>query len=907
MMQFPNVKRILVDRRNYLKLAPVIVAKIRGDNVRYLGLDIETEDSKKHPGLIAQAKGKSIIFDIRRTVITGCSFYVDNDDEAYYLNTGHADIENRLTWEELKAILDSIPSHVQTIAHNAGYERTMFKMCGDYNLRNLLCSMYLCVTAYNPDTYNIAALPSALSRMFTSSDGGKMLMEGIVRQFSNFRPGDPLTPEQAEIFYKFAAKESDAAHSYNGVVKNISWGYSLKKAVKSWFNYDMMTFEECLRGREHMGQLTGEEVVDYGCDDAIWCLRLFHRVIAYLLDNNPDAIEAYFRQENPMVEIYSDSWCEGVRIDSEAVTKQFAVERAKAAEALRTLRDAICKLLPDNPGQWLQSPTNEWLLKTDKWYQNDGHKTYRDKILRWVCQEHGSDEQELARVGGALFEDEEDGDAIKSVKKKAPKGNVNLSHYMPVRTILYDLFEEKPIYLKGKIASDADAKGRLMERIIARIQRLKDEGVNDTSREEAKLEVMSAMFDIARIEQVMKLYLKPYRNLIDPETGRVYPTIQALLATRRTSMSYPNGQQLAKQGVSVYVRGFYLADDDDSVIASADWSSIELVLPGEFSQDPAFLDAFKQIPYKDLHSVASIGALEAWRGVSLTLEQFKEMKSSKEDVDHWYGLPLLTNQGEKMSPAKYHKWVRTKIGKVSNFNYWYSGALSSVGDTLGWTSDIMWAATEKYRQTFPVAEAWRKGVIERGSRQGFIQLPDGTIRYRLEATLQWQEIVMGFFNSFNNEAFTNFGKEFVKKQMTRAKNQLVNALIQGTCATMMKRSAIRLRKALKDGGFKARFMMPIHDEILCSVPREEIIRFLPVFRSAMVDGHQDIVKTLALNANISIGRNFEPFPGNQRGQIELDEAPEVDWLPEEVWGEKLGDEHIQKCIDHLFSQEKVAA
>lgn len=888
--------RLLVDARNFHMIAPQVIAKMQDPNIKYMGFDCETEDSRKHPGLLAQQKaknGKGIIFDIRRTVITGASMYFgDSDGVAYYFNLGHADVENRIAWDDFYKVLEARHDGLQMVCHNAVYERTVFLGVKDYLLKNLICSMYLCVTAYNTDTYNLGALPSAIM------NGIKPLIGDIVKTWSDYVPGKELTPAQADVYYKFAGKESTSAWAYNGIIKTIAWGYGLKQAVKSWFGYEMMTFEQCLRGRNHMGELTGEETYFYGCDDAIWCLRLYHKLMGWLFTENPNVIPTFFRQENPMVEVYSDAWLDGIRINHEKVAEQFEVEKRKAGEVLVKLRKACAKLLP------FPAEPNEWLMKADKWYQGEGYTKYRAKLEAWIKLKPGTVEEELSRIGGALFEDGTEEKGI-FTKKKAPAGNINLTHYMPVRTLIFDLFREKPVYSKGKIQSDADAKGRLTERITKRLEA----GEGDTEFEKAKQEVLVQMNELARIEQVMKLYLKPYQNLVDPETGRIYPLITSMLNTRRTSMQDPNGQQLAKNSASSYVRSFYLADDDDEVIVSADWSSIELVLPGEFSGDPAFLDAFSTVPYKDLHVLACKGAIKAWKGVDLSVEDLKAMKFIEEKMDDYKGLDLITHKGEKMTPADFFKYMRRDIGKVSNFNYWYSGALGSVGELLGWTSDVMWEATDGYRQTFSVGEAWRKSVIETAVATGKIQLPDHHIRYRFEATPAWAELMMSTFNAYQSRALTEFGKYFVKKMQTRAKNQAVNALIQGTSATLAKRSAVAMRRAIRESGCRARFMLLIHDELLFSVHKDDVLKFIPVFRKVMVS-HPEIVSRVLLNVSVAVGRHFEPFKGKvagHKGQIELDEAPKVHWLPKDKWEGPLDDENIQKVMDYLYDKIPEAA
>src|SRR3546814_18784740 len=84
-------------------------------------------------------------------------------------------------------------------------------------------------------------------------------------------------------------------------------------------------------------------------------------------------------------------------------------------------------------------------------------------------------------------------------------------------------------------------------------------------------EVLTSLQEMAEIEQRMKLYLTPYTQLMDPETSRVYPSVSSKLATRRLAASFPNPLQLAKQGNSTYIRSFYLADDDATLVFSAEW------------------------------------------------------------------------------------------------------------------------------------------------------------------------------------------------------------------------------------------------------------------------------------------------------------------------------------------------
>ena len=61
----------------------------------------------------------------------------------------------------------------------------------------------------------------------------------------------------------------------------------------------------------------------------------------------------------------------------------------------------------------------------------------------------------------------------------------------------------------------------------------------------------------------------------------------------------------------------------------------------------------------------------------------------------------------------------------------------------------------------------------------------------------------------------------------------INMPIQGTAADIIKIAMIRTDKALRDGGFRARAVLSVHDELLIEAPRDEVYWLVPVLREAM--------------------------------------------------------------------------
>lgn len=823
------IKSVLVDARNWNDLKAYLIARISYAGI--IGFDIETQDAERHQGLNDfMSATRKLVFDVNRTTVTGFSWYCDGDDMAYYLNLAHADIENRIPWAEARQLLDAKKPEAMWISHNAPFEITMMSKALGYELTNIICTMQMAVSAFNEDQYPIDAMRGV------RFGGLTVLLPEINRLFANCDPQN-LNEDQSELLSKVIGKASSAQHSYNGLVRDMSYGYGLKKLTKSFFNFDQTSFETVMAGREHMGQLTGDEVCAYGADDAYWCVRIFHRLLEMIAGQDPRLMDTFFEQENPMIHVFADIWKQGLRINAKAVLTRRDEERANYAQALRDLQTEIQGMLP--------FPSDPALgLLNEDWYSKNWQK-YRKRIVDWATKPLPSDPYLAVRTtAGAVS------NAWGTEQGVPRSAGPNFSHYMVMRTLMYDLPSIKPIMADGKVSSDAKARAKVkgIDSLIAKLN------------------------ELSGIEQRMKLYLTPYLQLLDPKTDRVYPVVSSKLNSRRMAASFPNPMQLAKRGESTYIRGFFLPDEDDHVVVSIDWSQIELVEIGDFSRDPGFFDAYGALPYKDLH----------WKAVADMFD--------------------ITVAEAKARPDG--KSLRTKVGKGANFNYWYSGALSTVGEAMGWSSDVMWEKTQKYRDTFPVAEQWRIDLIAEAREKGYITLPDGHRRNKFEATYAWQSLWRDRWAEVSGQGFQNFGSIFVKSITNRAGNQIVNSMIQGSCATLAKRSILRVRQMIKDKGLRARFMIPIHDELVFSVHRDDVVEFLTLTKHLMCD-HKDIIQTLPIDATASIGRTFEPYHPTKAplGQVELDEAPVLEgYLPAELEGTRLGHEHIQNVINYLFKE-----
>lgn len=871
------INSVLIDINSYNDWKQQIANEIQSSD--FIGLDIETHDDGRHDGLNRycgynpstrmKKSGKPLVFDVNRTKLCGISIYPEGYENAYYFNIEHADSDNRLEWEKVESLLNMRKANSYFVCHNLAFELTMLAKTVGYDLWPAIDTFQMAVSAWNPDQYD------RNSFMKARADGIRKFQKPLFRKSAGFDRTRKIDEDLADIIFKITAKNSTADHSYNGFVKSISPGYGLKSLVEYFFNHKMTTFEQALQGKAHMGQLTGLEVVDYGAEDAFWAVKLFRKILEWMATHNPDVIRTFFDQENVMIPIYSSIWQNGWRVDYNAITAYRDTERKEFAKVIRQLQQHVFNLLPfDN------EPNNK-LEKHEEWYRKN-YQSYRKKISDWACKKlPENDLHTCLSVRGPVSNELAEENGV------AASDGPNFSHYMPIRMLLYDLIGADLIWSDGKIQSNGDARGR----------------VRDKLSDSDQIGVVDCLAQIAGIEQLMKLYVTPYLQLTDPETGRMYPNVSSSLATRRMAASYPNPMQIAKRGEGSTVRGFFLPDEDDHVLVSLDWSAIELVDIGEKSQDPEFLRAYGSLPHQDLHAGATADILKV-EVPDLDEATFKSLKSATE----WPDIPNIERikrniKGEELPIEKAYSYWRTEIGKGANFNYWYSGFLGTIGERMGWSLDKTDVATNRYRERFMVAEQWRRSVIEDVKDRGYVTLPDHHRRYRFEATQQWFDTFTQKFVIEGMDDYNNVIRYIASKIQKRSFNQAVNSMIQGSCATLAKRSAYRIVKRIKEDGFDARFIIPIHDELVFSVHKDQVVSFIKMARHEMTN-HPDLYKHVALDASASVGLTFEPWSTKTPiGQIELMELPKIGvGTP----GAAANDNEISDIVGLLFDIKRTA-
>ena len=83
--------------------------------------------------------------------------------------------------------------------------------------------------------------------------------------------------------------------------------------------------------------------------------------------------------------------------------------------------------------------------------------------------------------------------------------------------------------------------------------------------------------------------------------------------------------------------------------------------------------------------------------------------------------------------------------------------------------------------------------------------------------------------------------------------QAMNAGIQGLAADIFKVALVNLDRALEDGGYRARLILQVHDEVILEVPPDEKATIEQLVRDVMA-GAADL--SVPLEVNLSFGDSW---------------------------------------------------
>ena len=320
---------------------------------------------------------------------------------------------------------------------------------------------------------------------------------------------------------------------------------------------------------------------------------------------------------------------------------------------------------------------------------------------------------------------------------------------------------------------------QVAEVLFERLQLPKGKRTKDGySTDEEVLETLAPLHPIPRLlleyRQAQKLksaYVDALPKLVHPETGRVHATFhQTIASTGRLSASDPSLQNIpirSEEGRAI--RRAFIAEGAKGLLASYDYSQIELRLLAHFSHDPVLSEAFRT--GGDVHTATAARLF----GVS----------------------------PEAVTPAQRSQ------AKTVNFGILYGMGAARLARELSLSRPLAAAFIDEYKKTHAGVAKYMEQMLADARERGYA-----------ETMLHRRRPLPGLRD-------THEGRR------AEAERAAINTPIQGSAADLIKVAMVKIDALLSERGLRSRLILQVHDELLFETDDGEVDVLAPLVREAM--------------------------------------------------------------------------
>ncbi|GAA1777712.1 DNA polymerase I [Streptomonospora arabica] len=275
------------------------------------------------------------------------------------------------------------------------------------------------------------------------------------------------------------------------------------------------------------------------------------------------------------------------------------------------------------------------------------------------------------------------------------------------------------------------------------------------------------------------------------EDGRIHTTYnQTVAATGRLSSVEPNLQNIpVRTDAGRRIRRAFVVGDGYSDLLTADYSQIELRIMAHLSEDASLIEAFQT--GRDFHA---------------------------EIASRVFGIGVDEVDGE----------ARARI-KAMNYGLAYGLSEYGLSQQLGITPKEAKGLMDDYFVQFGGVRDYLRAVVDRARRDGYTETMLGRRRYLPDLT------------SDN------------RHRRDMAERMALNAPIQGSAADIIKVAMLDVEAGLREGGYRSRTLLQVHDELVLEVTGEELDSARKLVSEKM-SGAYDLRVPLAVS--VGVGRDW---------------------------------------------------
>ena len=304
-------------------------------------------------------------------------------------------------------------------------------------------------------------------------------------------------------------------------------------------------------------------------------------------------------------------------------------------------------------------------------------------------------------------------------------------------------------------------------------------------------QIIKDVLNYRGLAKLKSTYIDALPEQVEESTGRVHTDyMQTVAATGRLSSNNPNLQNIPiRTERGRQVRKAFIPRDNNYLLLAADYSQIELRIIASLSEETTMIEAFKN--GEDIHA------------------------STASKV---FNVPLDEVTRDQRSNAK-----------TVNFGIIYGVSAFGLSNQTDLSRTEAKELINTYYKTYPKLRNYISDQIDFAREHGYVQTVLGRRRY-LKDINGSNAIVRG-----------------------AAERNAVNAPIQGSAADIIKIAMINIHRKLKEGDFKTKMLLQVHDELVFDVFKPELEDLQVMIKTEMENAYELLVP---LDVELGIGTNW---------------------------------------------------
>ena len=304
-------------------------------------------------------------------------------------------------------------------------------------------------------------------------------------------------------------------------------------------------------------------------------------------------------------------------------------------------------------------------------------------------------------------------------------------------------------------------------------------------------QIIADILEWRSYNKLKSTYVDSLPNEVNSKTGRIHTVYsQAVAATGRLSSNNPNLQNIPiRTERGREVRKAFIPRNEDYILMAADYSQIELRLIAALSGDEVMINSF--LNGEDIHASTASKVFNVPIG-EVTREQRSNAKTVNFGIIYGVSAFGLSNQ--------------TTLSR---------GEAKELIDT--------------YYKTYPTLRAYMNKQIDFARENGYVETILERRRYLKDINSR-NAVVRG-----------------------AAERNAVNAPLQGSAADIIKIAMINIHKKLREGNFKTKMLLQVHDELVFDAHKDEVETLRPLIKSEMENAY---TLRVPLEVEIGVGKNW---------------------------------------------------